>query len=1223
MKFSKLLVLGAMLLMGGNAMAAIVDGVRQKPAPQSYASYEVEVQYYLYNTGAGQFFTAHTGGTDGPYWGTRASVNPVGQKVFFTVTDAAIGQGEGIVELKNYVPKFSKFLSAFAGGVDDIWCDNDGRADRFWTVTVSGDVIRIANAINETDKFLGWKGDDVLYLLADEPANSIDWKLVTPEVYEQFQEDLKTLLPIYEKAQELKAAIDEAKKKGIDVSAQEAVYLNESATMEELEAALAAVNQAIASLIQGSVDNPTVMTNLQNPDFAGTANGWKGSVPGLKGDGNHAKAEVAEHYNTNFDTYQNLGGMPKGVFKLNAKTFYRGTINEFMDGVKSNAYLYAAVGEDTLTTPFNNAWSPVNTVSFVVKYGDKTYFETPNVEASATYNGTTYYIPNNPSTFRLYYEEEGQNYYDTNLFFSVEDGNEATVGLKKTVAVTNDWSVFDKFSLTYYGNGADAYTYWAKEVSADQFNEFFLKNAVYTEKYLTAYKSISANANASNKAEALVIIKNAEAAADSLMKNIQLWKEFQMWADSAAVVLNDETLMQSYRDPVAMWYFVNGGWALSPEEFDNAQIEAAIAEISKAIDEAVKHPGTERDMTSMLKNPDFATNDWTGWTREAASGGNVAVSSSCAEAWNNSKFDIYQEVKNAPVGVYEISVQGFYRYLRGNDAWNAWTAQTESYVQPGGTPVFVYLNAKQTPFMNVFEEQGMEDGVFVATGNLAAYKSPENLYYANGMVDAAIAFSLPSTVAGHEGDKMYTQKAYGLVKEGDVMRIGVKGASNQGNDSWVIFDNFKLTWKGFQADVIKPILEEELSKANERAKENMSKSAYQTLSDAITAGQNALNGTDGEAMFNALSGLFDVDSLVTASVKNFADLTKLLDTFGEEIKTATDVKGASDPDVVAANALKEQIEGNLGNHTYDDSDIAGLTAQINEMITKLRIRNADSATDDNPVDFTRVINNPKFATGVQNWSGSAAAHNADAGNAEFFNTDYTFYQEISGLPAGTYRVVVNGFYRAGEATQDYALKDSTEYSVAYLFAEGNGKFSSKALTRLSSFDIPRESSETLTLGAVVTDESGFENSKLVVAQIDTLDAENMFYRYHLLANDMVSAGLLFEAGYYGGDKLTGEGNVVTTKVGEDGKLRIGLVKTAKRTNDWTCFDNWELWYFGTESTKSADNDPSGIEDVNTENIYRVEIFTLDGRKATAAQKGILIQKMTSADGRVMVKKIRK
>jgi hypothetical protein len=458
------------------------------------------------------------------------------------------------------------------------------------------------------------------------------------------------------------------------------------------------------------------------------------------------------------------------------------------------------------------------------------------------------------------------------------------------------------------------------------------------------------------------------------------------------------------------------------------------------------------------------------------------------------------------------------------------------------------------------------------------------------------------------------------------MRIGVKGNSTQtsDHDCWVIFDNFKLTWKGYQPDVIKPVLEEELSKANDRAKENISKSAYQTLSDAINAAQTALNGTDGEAMFNALSGLFDTDSLVTASVKNFADLTKVLDTFGEEITTATDVKGENDPDVVAAKALKEQIEGNLGNHTYDDSDIAGLTAQINEMITKLRIRNADSATDANPVDFTRVINNPKFATGVQNWSGSAAAHNADAGNAEFFNTDYNFYQEFSGLPAGTYRVVVNGFYRAGEATQDYALKDSTEYSVAYLFAEGNGKFSSKALTRLSSFDIVRSSSETLTLGAVVKDEAGFEDpAQLRVAQIDTIDAVNMIYDYHLLADNMIASGYLFDAGYYGGDKLTGEGNVVTTKVGEDGKLRIGLVKTAKRTNDWTCFDNWELWYFGTESTKSADNDPSGIEDVNTENIYRVEIFTLDGRKASAAQKGILIQKMTSADGRVIVKKIRK
>jgi hypothetical protein len=38
---------------------------------------------------------------------------------------------------------------------------------------------------------------------------------------------------------------------------------------------------------------------------------------------------------------------------------------------------------------------------------------------------------------------------------------------------------------------------------------------------------------------------------------------------------------------------------------------------------------------------------------------------------------------------------------------------------------------------------------------------------------------------------------------------------------------------------------------------------------------------------------------------------------------------------------------------------------------------------------------------------------------------------------------------------------------------------------------------------------------------------------------------------------------------------------------------------------------------------KVEYFMLDGRKATASQKGIMIQKVTFENGAVIVRKVRK
>ena len=161
MKFTKLLVLSALWLVGLSASAEIVDGVRQKPVPT--ATYEAGAEVYLYNVGAELFFTA---GND---WQTRASVGEVGQKVIFTASEAALAQGEDVVELKNYVPSKNAILSAFTDGVASIWTDNNNGANHYWKVTANGNYYRISNATFETSLFLGWdksKNDTRLYLLA-------------------------------------------------------------------------------------------------------------------------------------------------------------------------------------------------------------------------------------------------------------------------------------------------------------------------------------------------------------------------------------------------------------------------------------------------------------------------------------------------------------------------------------------------------------------------------------------------------------------------------------------------------------------------------------------------------------------------------------------------------------------------------------------------------------------------------------------------------------------------------------------------------------------------------------------------------------------------------------------------------------------------------------------------------------------------------------------------
>ena len=99
-------------------------------------------------------------------------------------------------------------------------------------------------------------------------------------------------------------------------------------------------------------------------------------------------------------------------------------------------------------------------------------------------------------------------------------------------------------------------------------------------------------------------------------------------------------------------------------------------------------------------------------------------------------------------------------------------------------------------------------------------------------------------------------------------------------------------------------------------------------------------------------------------------------------------------------------------------------------------------------------------------------------------------------------------------------------------------------------------------------------------------------------------------------------NSVIVKVGADETLTIGIKKGQEKTNSWVVCDDFKLYYLGKNSAKQPGSDLTGIEDVNAQSIM-VEFFTLDGRKVTNAQKGIVIKKITLDNGATLIQKIRK
>ena len=59
------------------------------------------------------------------------------------------------------------------------------------------------------------------------------------------------------------------------------------------------------------------------------------------------------------------------------------------------------------------------------------------------------YIPNNMEQVQQYFYNEG---YNTDLEVDVDETGTMTIGIKKDNLISNDWTIFSNFRLTYLGN---------------------------------------------------------------------------------------------------------------------------------------------------------------------------------------------------------------------------------------------------------------------------------------------------------------------------------------------------------------------------------------------------------------------------------------------------------------------------------------------------------------------------------------------------------------------------------------------------------------------------------------------------------------------------------------------------------------------------------------------------------------------------------------------------
>ncbi|MBR1521361.1 MAG: hypothetical protein IJ635_09010 [Bacteroidaceae bacterium] len=1203
-----------LLFLASLVMSVSVFAQWTKPVPTQFVDMadDGETTQYLYNAKAGGFLAGHND------YNTRASIAEKGDQVRMKALEG--GTWNLGLYPATYVSK-NAWLYVSCNSFDAQWVDAPNAAENEsypgtdqWVVEKQANgTYKFTNKACEANPgtwgmaeiYNGEKGNTRLYIKDSAAKYSYEdngetleadafsgefydeWQFVTVEEYESLLDKLSQ----YEAAMALKAAIDAAKADhpDIDLSKQEAVYNNTASTVEELNAAEKEIGPAVVDFLKdkASVDNPVnFTTSIINPTFdeIGNFTGWLGTAFGAGG----TTSTNAEHYGKTFDTYQDIEGLPAGIYMVscNGYTRYQNASADYAAwaaGSPSETKIY-------LSSETNGQFfTPIKHVS-----AGGSYTSIHSQETTVTTNdGQTLYCPNTMAAATVYFHEtdDPKRYYNE-AFGPLADNETLRIGVINQKATGSDWSIFDDFQLFYYGDNLDAYQLWGAKVKENNVLNF---DGVYygaPEKALYE-KTMETLTSASTKEDIAAAVLNVDAVIDSVavsranyLAYVNALKDAMEWliqADEQGIFGDDVDKLSDYlqADSDDGWNFPHGV-AKSILDYEADQFEgklsaAEIAEETTYVQDlkqtAIKNGLSEGgDCTNMIVNASFK-DGFTGWTKTAGNVGGLASfpNVECYET----VVEISQVVNDVPDGIYSLSCKAFERPgANGN-----YDGSEESIV-------YLFMNDFQTQVQNICQDALPEDqaedqvNCYIGGGG-GAWPYDYNVsgfgWVPNSMDGASYAFQ-----AGR-----YEQKVYGLV-EGGTMKIGLtSNGQTLGSQCWVLWADFKLTYEGKSVTALKNVLPtfiESLEKFVDENSSSMTTPSTESATAIITAANQAIDDEDAEAMWTALTSINATLLDAKANVAAVAALNTAKDALDEAINQYGET--ASQDAINNYYSVAEKAE-NFSELTT--AEVEALTEEINAAASALKIPAYENASDETPVDFTALIVNSTFDTigDFTGWSDGFGAGGTTSTNAECYNKNFDVHQDIVGLPAGTYQVACYGYYRQGSAENDYnntQTEDGTPAYNAIIYALGeNADTCSAPIMSICAGMV------SVGLGG---DTSNVGSGSVV-------------------PNTMAAATYWFEAGYYA---PTEKFNAAIVKVGEDGKLRIGVKKDVTISTDWAIFDNFTLTYYGTNSAKepSVGTDIASIAPAVS--AAPAGIYTISGAKVATLQKGINIVRLS--DGTV-------
>jgi hypothetical protein len=320
-----------------------------------------------------------------------------------------------------------------------------------------------------------------------------------------------------------------------------------------------------------------------------------------------------------------------------------------------------------------------------------------------------------------------------------------------------------------------------------------------------------------------------------------------------------------------------------------------------------------------------------------------------------------------------------------------------------------------------------------------------------------------------------------------------------------------------------------------------------------------------------------------------------------------------------------------GETEFTNADIDAILEQMEELTEALKVPEAmEKASDDNEANAVYLITNPTYDENkdkkdVPGWKldgDEPGNYRANSGVYEVWRTKVNslVYQDLEKMPAGTYKLSVQGIYRYDGAENEYKTytENANENNFGALYVKvAENEAVTKALPRLATLAEEYEVEyKTNDEGEPALNDKGEKQydakNDYVWAQKTVSDDESMASGY-IMPNQLKTVIPFFE-------DETVQPTSIIFQVGEGEKVRIGVNIKHKSDDDWTIWDNWTLTYYGPNSTKDPDV-VDGVKDASAlAHVVKTEVFNLSGAKVKNG-KGIAIVRQTLSNGTVRVKKV--